>query len=182
MLFVWLRSADLVCSLKASYCGCPYPNRHLIISLTATYTKQAIYSDVDASSMHTKLADESYCVGGAASRDSYLRMDKIIEVAKACGAQVKGISSFVFTCLYCTTVNHPSLNWITLHCTVLFARKNFRIDSIWILIATLFHCTSFYIKLSIFRFIIMKPWKTSWRETTVTKSYNMRRNKFLFFL
>jgi len=47
----------------------------------------AIYSDVDASSMHVKLADEAYCVGGAASRDSYLRMEKIIEVALASGAQ-----------------------------------------------------------------------------------------------
>lgn len=49
---------------------------------------QAIYSDVDASSMHVRMADEAYCVGGAASRDSYLRMDKIIEIAKASGAQV----------------------------------------------------------------------------------------------
>ena len=38
--------------------------------------------------MHVKLADEAFCVGGAASRDSYLRMDRIIAVAKACGAQV----------------------------------------------------------------------------------------------
>ena len=41
--------------------------------------------------MHVRLADESYCVGGAASRDSYLRMEKIIEVAKACGAQVMSL-------------------------------------------------------------------------------------------
>ena len=52
------------------------------------HTFQAIYSDVDASSMHVRMADEAYCVGGAASRDSYLRMDKIIEIAKAAGAQV----------------------------------------------------------------------------------------------
>jgi acetyl/propionyl-CoA carboxylase alpha subunit len=39
--------------------------------------------------MHVRLADEAYCVGGAASRDSYLKMEKIIEVAKACGAQVE---------------------------------------------------------------------------------------------
>lgn len=42
--------------------------------------------------MHVRLADESYCVGGAASRDSYLRMEKIIEVAKACGAQVSDVT------------------------------------------------------------------------------------------
>ncbi len=47
----------------------------------------AIYSEPDASSMHVRLADESYCVGTAASKDSYLRMDRILEVAKLSGAQ-----------------------------------------------------------------------------------------------
>lgn len=52
--------------------------------------------------MHTKLADEAYCVGGAASRDSYLRMDRIIEVAKACGAQVTSCIAlgFLFNLYY----------------------------------------------------------------------------------
>ena len=60
----------------------------MLCDLTPLSYVQAIYSDVDASSMHVRMADESYCVGGAQSRDSYLRMDKIIEIAKACGAQV----------------------------------------------------------------------------------------------
>ncbi len=33
------------------------------------------------------LADEAYCVGPAASRESYLRADRIIEVCKQSGAQ-----------------------------------------------------------------------------------------------
>lgn len=33
------------------------------------------------------MADEAYCIGGAQSKDSYLRMDRIIEIAKRSGAQ-----------------------------------------------------------------------------------------------
>ena len=33
-------------------------------------------------------ADEAYHIGAAASRESYLKMEKIIEVAKHSGAQV----------------------------------------------------------------------------------------------
>lgn len=32
------------------------------------------------------LADEAYCIGGAASKESYLNIDRIIRVALACGA------------------------------------------------------------------------------------------------
>lgn len=32
------------------------------------------------------LADEAYCIGGAASKESYLNIDRIIRVAMACGA------------------------------------------------------------------------------------------------
>ncbi|KAK7686497.1 hypothetical protein QCA50_010095 [Cerrena zonata] len=47
----------------------------------------AVYSEVDANSMHVQLADESYCIGPAPSAESYLRMDKIIEVCHRSGAQ-----------------------------------------------------------------------------------------------
>ena len=47
----------------------------------------AVYSEADSNSMHVRLADESYCIGPAASKDSYLRMDKILEVTKKSGAQ-----------------------------------------------------------------------------------------------
>jgi acetyl-CoA carboxylase biotin carboxylase subunit len=42
----------------------------------------AIYSEVDADSLHVQYADESYCVGLADPSQSYLKIDKIIEVAK----------------------------------------------------------------------------------------------------
>lgn len=42
----------------------------------------AVYSDADADSMHVQSADEAYHIGPAASTQSYLRQDKIINVAK----------------------------------------------------------------------------------------------------
>lgn len=47
----------------------------------------AVYSEADAEAMHVRMADESYCIGAAASADSYLRIDKIIEVCKKSGAE-----------------------------------------------------------------------------------------------
>lgn len=41
----------------------------------------AVFSDIDSEALHTKLADEAYCIGEAPSRNSYLRMDRIVEVA-----------------------------------------------------------------------------------------------------
>jgi propionyl-CoA carboxylase alpha chain len=46
----------------------------------------AIYSQVDHLLPHVDMADEAYCVGNAPSRESYLNIDKIIRIAKDCGA------------------------------------------------------------------------------------------------
>src|ERR1700729_3515525 len=42
----------------------------------------AVYSDVDANSMHVQLADEAICIGKAAANESYLRIDRIISAAE----------------------------------------------------------------------------------------------------
>src|SRR5436309_1830620 len=47
----------------------------------------AIFSEVDAGSLHVCLADEAYCVGPAASSESYLNITTIIDVAKKSGAE-----------------------------------------------------------------------------------------------
>ena len=49
----------------------------------------AIYSEADKEAMHVKMADEAYLIGPAPSAQSYLRGDKVIEIAKLSGA--KGI-------------------------------------------------------------------------------------------
>jgi acetyl-CoA carboxylase biotin carboxylase subunit len=46
----------------------------------------AIYSDADRNAMHVRYADEAYHIGPSPSKESYLNGDKIIEVAKQCGA------------------------------------------------------------------------------------------------
>ena len=45
----------------------------------------AIFSEVDRSALHVRYADEAYCIGPAPSRESYLRIDKIIDVARKAG-------------------------------------------------------------------------------------------------
>ena len=47
----------------------------------------AVYSDADADAMHVDLADESFCIGGSASSESYLVIDKIIKACIKCGAE-----------------------------------------------------------------------------------------------
>lgn len=46
----------------------------------------AVYSEADRNAPHVRFADEAYCVGPAASNESYLKMDTLIEVAQKSGA------------------------------------------------------------------------------------------------
>ncbi|XP_068208891.1 methylcrotonoyl-CoA carboxylase subunit alpha, mitochondrial [Palaemon carinicauda] len=47
----------------------------------------AVFSEPDKNSMHVAMADEAYHIGPAASQESYLRADKILNIAKCSGAQ-----------------------------------------------------------------------------------------------
>lgn len=47
----------------------------------------AVYSDADANARHVAACDEAIHIGEPAARDSYLRADRILEAARATGAQ-----------------------------------------------------------------------------------------------
>lgn len=47
----------------------------------------AVYSDADAGAKHVSFCDEAVHIGGSAPKDSYLRWERIIEAAKATGAE-----------------------------------------------------------------------------------------------
>ena len=46
----------------------------------------AVFSEADRNALHVRYADEAYLLGPAPSRESYLRADKILDVAKKTGA------------------------------------------------------------------------------------------------
>jgi len=46
----------------------------------------AVYSECDRSARHVRMADEAYPIGGNPPKESYLRIDRIIDTARRCGA------------------------------------------------------------------------------------------------
>ncbi|HJS30231.1 MAG TPA: biotin carboxylase N-terminal domain-containing protein, partial [Anaerolineales bacterium] len=46
----------------------------------------AVFSDADRHALHVRYADEAYLIGAPPARDSYLKIDKILDVARKSGA------------------------------------------------------------------------------------------------
>src|SRR6202051_4839604 len=47
----------------------------------------AVYSAADAHALHVRSCDEAYCIGPAPARDSYLAIDRIVDVAREAAAE-----------------------------------------------------------------------------------------------
>jgi acetyl/propionyl-CoA carboxylase alpha subunit len=47
----------------------------------------AVFSDVDRKALHVRKADHAYHIGPATASESYLNIDKILDVARRSGAE-----------------------------------------------------------------------------------------------
>ena len=47
----------------------------------------AVYSSADRAALHVESCDEAYCIGGASPSESYLNGERILQVARDCGAE-----------------------------------------------------------------------------------------------
>src|SRR5436305_11209453 len=47
----------------------------------------AVYSELDRDALHVKRADEAYLIGGPTAAESYLKIEKILEVCEESGAE-----------------------------------------------------------------------------------------------
>jgi acetyl-CoA carboxylase biotin carboxylase subunit len=74
----------------------------------------AIYSEADKTSMHTRLADESICIGPAASAQSYLNIAAIMAAAELTDAEAihPGYGFLAENAEFADIVNESGLVWI----------------------------------------------------------------------
>jgi acetyl-CoA carboxylase biotin carboxylase subunit len=78
------------------------------------YETVAVYSEADRLAPHVRMAQEAHCIGPAPAIDSYLRGDKIIEVAKKSGADGihPGYGFLAENADFAEAVNAAGLTWI----------------------------------------------------------------------
>ena len=56
-------------------------------------TSVAIYADPDADALHVRVSDEAYSLEGVSVADTYINIEKILEIAKRCGAELPSDSA-----------------------------------------------------------------------------------------
>ena len=74
----------------------------------------AVYSEADASAPHVEAADEAVCIGAAAVSESYLRIDKLLDVARrtSCTALHPGYGLLSESAAFIDAISQAGLTFI----------------------------------------------------------------------
>ena len=74
----------------------------------------AVYSDADSQALHVTMADEAVNIGPAASAESYLRIDKIIDACQQTGAQAvhPGYGFLSENAKFCSALDQAGITFI----------------------------------------------------------------------